>query len=118
METNGRPAFCGLICEECPALRATRADDTAGLQKCADDWSVPGHPLAADDCRCDGCRPSGRLYMHCALCRVRACALEKGVENCAHCSRYACEELKHLWRDIIGVDKPRLILDDVRREML
>ena len=106
MESNGRPAFCGIVCDECPALRATRGDDIAGLQKCA------------DDCRCDGCRPAGRLYKHCALCKVRACALAKGVENCAHCSRYACEELKHLWRDIIGVDKPRLVLDDVRREML
>jgi len=113
-----RPSFCGIVCEECPAFQATRANDAAGLQKCADEWGVPGHPLAAEDCRCDGCRPPGRLYKHCALCRVRACALARGVENCAHCSRYACLELMHLWQDIIGAEKPRLTLNDVRREML
>jgi hypothetical protein len=43
--------------------------------------------------------------------------LERGVATCAHCSNYACDGLKRLWR-LVGSDKPRKVLDDVRREML
>jgi hypothetical protein len=30
----------------------------------------------------------------CHLCPIRACALDKGVPNCAHCPAYACEQLE------------------------
>jgi hypothetical protein len=27
------------------------------------------------------------------MCEIRACAVAKKVENCAHCADYACEKL-------------------------
>ena len=46
---------------------------------------------------CDGCKTeSGRLFSGCSKCQVRKCARERGVENCAHCDEYPCEELEKL----------------------
>ena len=30
---------------------------------------------------------------HCSECGIRACGVEKGVENCAHCDEYGCDKL-------------------------
>jgi hypothetical protein len=112
------PAFCGIVCAGCPAYVATRANDENALAALAAQWGSADDVLTANDVRCDGCPPGGeRLYKHCAICPVRPCALEHGVATCAHCSLYACDRLKRLWR-MVGTDKPRHVLDDVRREML
>ena len=29
--------------------------------------------------------------------QIRACALERGVVNCAHCADYACDKLRAFW---------------------
>jgi hypothetical protein len=43
---------------------------------------------------CDGCRTEGgRLFSGCKTCLIRNCAKDKGLENCACCSEYACEQL-------------------------
>jgi len=88
-------AFCGLTCTECPALIATRAGDEEALAKVAEQWSAEfDAPLTADDCRCDGClSTTGPWMSHCAECGIRACAVEKGVETCAHCTDYGCDRL-------------------------
>jgi hypothetical protein len=37
----------------------------------------------------------GRLSGYCRyVCKVRPCALEKKVQNCAYCDDYACEKLE------------------------
>jgi hypothetical protein len=47
---------------------------------------------------CDGCRTeSGRLYSACKKCLIRECAGNKAIENCAHCSEYACAKLEKLF---------------------
>jgi hypothetical protein len=44
---------------------------------------------------CDGCTvKDGRLFSGCKKCRIRKCAREKGLKNCAYCSEYACEKLR------------------------
>ncbi len=43
---------------------------------------------------CDGCRTKGgRIFSGCKTCLIRSCAKDKGFENCACCSEYACEQL-------------------------
>ena len=43
---------------------------------------------------CDGCLgEGGRKCPYCDECAVRACALERGMANCAHCEQYACDTL-------------------------
>lgn len=43
---------------------------------------------------CDGCKSdSGRLFFACTNCKIKKCAMDKGIDNCAFCEEYACEEL-------------------------
>lgn len=94
-------AYCGLNCGECPAYVATQSGDPAALERVAAQWreafSMPD--LTADDVVCDGCLPcdGGRLSGYCTTCAIRACAVERGVANCAHCADYACEKLTGFW---------------------
>jgi hypothetical protein len=47
---------------------------------------------------CDGCTTKdGKLFSGCQKCQIRNCAREKGLENCAYCSEYACEKLSKLF---------------------
>ena len=89
-------AYCGLVCTECAAYIATQANDREQLEKVAAQWSVEFNATpTADDCMCDGClATTDRHIGHWDECKIRACAIEKGVRNCAHCTDYACDELK------------------------
>jgi len=53
---------------------------------------------AEDVTDCDGCKTEGgRLFSGCKQCDIRKCAIQKDVENCAHCDEYVCEKLKKLF---------------------
>jgi len=62
---------------------------------CDGSWSAEYEgEIAADDCWCNGClSEKGPWMSHCAECGIRACGVEKGVANCAHCSNYGCDKL-------------------------
>ena len=48
---------------------------------------------------CDGCHSdNGRLFPGCRNCSIRTCAMEKSLENCAHCDNYACDSLMELFQ--------------------
>ncbi|MBC8496785.1 MAG: DUF3795 domain-containing protein [Anaerolineales bacterium] len=90
-------AYCGLVCSECPAYIATQADDRAALEQVAAQWSeeynVPD--ITVEAVICDGCLGTdGHKCAHCSDCEIRACAMERGVVNCAHCDEYICEKLE------------------------
>lgn len=90
-------AYCGLVCSECPAFVATQAGDLAGLEKIAAQWreeyNAPG--ITVESVYCDGCLgEGGKKCAHCGDCEIRLCGMERGVENCAFCSDYACAKLE------------------------
>ncbi|MCB2210345.1 DUF3795 domain-containing protein [bacterium] len=89
-------AFCGLDCAQCEAYQATQANDEEAKLGILKKWRVafdaPDMPLAA--ITCDGCS-SDRLGGYCADCPVRACAVAKELENCAHCDDFeTCEKVQ------------------------
>ena len=89
-------AYCGLVCTECPAYAATQAGDMEALKRVAAQWSEEYNAsFTAEDCLCDGCTSgSERLSSYCRSgCEVRACAMARGVVNCAHCDDYGCEKI-------------------------
>jgi hypothetical protein len=91
-------AFCGILCSDCPAFKATLAGDEEALAKQAAEWSSDEYPLEAGDLLCDGCiYEDKRTAKFCLDCDVRQCALERGVENCAHCDEFPCEKLEKPW---------------------
>ena len=93
-------SYCGLICQTCPIYLATRENDQTKKKKmrvgiaeqCAKLYGTEYKPEDIDDC--DGCRTeSGRLFSGCKTCLIRNCAKDRGLENCACCGEYACEQL-------------------------
>ena len=93
-------SYCGLICRTCHIYLATREDDQAKRKKmraeiaeqCNKLYGTKYGPEDVNDC--DGCRTEGgRLFSGCKTCLIRNCAKDKGLETCACCSEYACEQL-------------------------
>ena len=97
-------AYCGLTCHTCAIYLATREKDDEKRAKMRVEIADQIIKLYGQECKpedvtdCDGCRTeSGRLHSGCKKCLIRECAGKKGIENCAHCSEYACEKLEKLF---------------------
>ncbi len=87
-------AYCGLMCSECPAYKATVADDTSMREKTAEMWSRNyGSDIKPGDINCLGC-DSEVLFGHCNVCEIRACAKDKALENCGKCESFACGKVE------------------------
>jgi len=110
-------AYCGLVCTDCPAYIATQANDQAALEQVAAQWreeyDTPN--ITVESVICDGCLTSaGRHCSHCFECEIRACGVERGVVNCAHCADYACEKMGVFFGI---VPDARAVLDEIRRTL-
>ena len=84
-------AFCGLVCSECEGYKATQANDEAWKERVAAQWREEFHTENIDVAAvtCDGCLAfEGRLGGYCTKCEIRACGIERGVENCGTCADY------------------------------
>jgi predicted metal-binding transcription factor (methanogenesis marker protein 9) len=111
-------AYCGLICQTCPIYLATRqvnAEEQARMKieivrRCREHYGM--NIELADVIDCDGCRTEGgRLFSGCKKCHIRNCVRARGLENCAYCADYACEQLEaHFKKD--PTSRPRL--DQIR----
>jgi hypothetical protein len=93
-------SYCGLLCQSCPIYLATRETDLSKKQKliseiiraCKEHYGIEYKYEDINDC--DGCTSDiGRLFIGCKDCKIRTCAVQKGIENCAHCDDYPCDEL-------------------------
>jgi len=114
---GGIIAYCGLVCNKCPAFIATRKNDEAGKRKIAEAWSGQfGLEFKSKDINCDGCfSPSDRLSGFCLkICEVRPCARAKKVKNCAHCDQYACEKLETFFA---RAPEAKNTLDKIRKDI-
>ena len=111
-------AYCGLVCSDCPAYVATQSNDAAALERVAAQWreEFDSPDITADSILCDGCLGTngGRRIDYCATCQIRACALERGVVNCAYCADYACAKLEGFFAQAADA---RAVLDDIRRRL-
>lgn len=88
-------AYCGINCAECPAYKGTVTTDIAQLEKAA--GSFWDGAYSASEWVCLGCTPAsqGFLAKFCATCKIRTCAIAKGVPNCAACDGYESCKLLH-----------------------
>ena len=107
-------AYCGIVCDGCPSMVATLANDPEELEKVAkmarDQWGQPDATWLT--VQCTGCKGEGVLLTYCHACEVRVCASQKGVETCAHCELFkecaTVEALFELFPDC------RQVLDEIR----
>ena len=107
-----------MVCTDCEAYVATQANDLAALERMAararEQFSSPD--ITIESALCDGCLSnSERLCGYCFECQVRACGMERGVVNCAHCDDYACEKLEGFFG---MAPNARVTLDGIRAGML
>lgn len=109
-------AYCGLNCAECPAYIATQENNDNKRKRVAEEWQKAFNPnIKPEDINCDGCTiQSNRLFAHCLECKVRLCAIAKGVKNCAHCSDYACDNLQEYFK---MAPKMKENLDSIRKTL-
>jgi len=92
-------AFCGLVCTECPAFRATLQDDDQLRADTAAQWSQQFKAdIKPGDINCRGClSDQGEKFSYCRVCAIRACGQERAVTNCAYCDDYGCDKLTGFW---------------------
>ncbi|MBI5543894.1 MAG: DUF3795 domain-containing protein [Deltaproteobacteria bacterium] len=91
-------ACCGLVCTDCPAYKATQANDVALAQATARQWSEQFHvEVKVEHVWCDGCVVEGKKCAHCGKCEIRACAIKRKVATCAACGEFdTCSTLSSL----------------------
>jgi hypothetical protein len=71
--------------------------------------------IKAQDINCDGCRSKeSRHIEYCNICEIRSCAIEKKIENCAHCEKYICEKLNNFFAIAPHV---REALEEIRKSL-
>jgi len=116
---NGKLSYCGLVCEGCPILWATREEDPDKQKMIRVEIArmlkeeFGQEEKLEDMADCDGCKGGGRLFSGCKDCEVRNCAIERGVETCGHCNDYPCEKLRN-----IQSDEEKFRLDYIRNMLL
>ena len=90
-------AYCGIVCTDCDAYKATQSGDDAALEKVAESWREQFDPsITAESIKCDGCLATTEtLCSHCSICPMRVCAMQRGETNCAYCAEFeGCEKLE------------------------
>jgi hypothetical protein len=94
--------YCGIDCDTCPALIATRTDDSALRAKTAAAWSASyGHNFKPEDINCNGCvSTAGPHIGYCSMCEIRKCGLSRQLQNCASCADYGCATLAGFHKNV------------------
>ena len=102
MEDN--VSYCGLVCETCAIYLATREQNPKKKHELRVDIAQQIKERYGQECKpedvndCDGCKTeNGSLFSGCHSCQIRKCTQKKDIENCAHCSEYACDKLQEFF---------------------
>ncbi len=95
-------AYCGLVCTECPAYKATQEDDNSARAKVAEAWSKQfKHNFKTEDINCNGCLAVGEIqFSYCSMCNIRKCGVDRKVLNCAYCLEYPCDKLSNFLSEV------------------
>jgi hypothetical protein len=89
--------ICGDDCLYCPRYVATQNGDAKALEEVKELWVRLGlrdPAFPSTDMACLGCGPENK----CAYSDIRACAQEKGTENCGLCQSYPCGLLNAVFK--------------------
>lgn len=83
--------YCGINCDNCRAYKGTVSGDWSLLEAAAKSFGGE-----AKDWVCLGCLPADQQFIakSCGECKIRNCAIGKGLQSCAACDDYeGCEQL-------------------------
>jgi len=100
---------CGITCSDCEVFRATQKDDDDAraliLNRDKERFRESFHNLYGreyrlEDINCDGCpTKEGRVFWYIKNCKIRACAINRDHDICAHCCDYPCANLEKLHKE-------------------
>jgi hypothetical protein len=99
-------SYCGLVCSSCPIFLAAREPDATKkhemieeiIRACKQFYGVDYKN--GDINECDGCKANtGKLFFGCKDCKIRACAIQKEIQNCAYCNEYPCAKLEETFKN-------------------
>jgi hypothetical protein len=89
-------AYCGLNCLKCDGYIATQSGDELQIAEVAKKWSqLYSADIKPEHVVCHGCKSNEQRSFHCTnLCEIRKCAVSRGLDTCAECGDYSCENLE------------------------
>ena len=95
----GLLGYCGIYCGRCDIYVSCKTGDRAKQQEIAD-WLKEHHyaECSAEEICCSGCH--GPLDEHWSVgCKVRVCAVDRGVTTCVDCESYGdCDTLETFYK--------------------
>ena len=93
---------CGMDCGSCEALRATERNDIETLSKlaAAEEGRSGNSFILPSKMKCTGCTGPGAKSMACSDCRVRMCALDRGIPHCGFCEEFPCDLGDIIWEAV------------------
>lgn len=104
---NQMMAYCGIMCDECKAYKATMENDNELRKITAKQWSkINKTGYQPEQINCKGCRSQDR-FIYCESCEIRSCCIEKQLDHCGDCSSFPCNKVKTIADNVPGV-KERL----------
>ena len=89
---EGILTLCGYRCDLCQFYTKNIKSEKDKERVSQDFNRIFGYDIKPENVECVGCKNEGKHVA--ASCSVRSCALEKGIENCAHCSEFICNKLE------------------------
>jgi len=106
-------AYCGIFCSECAAHKATQSGDQSELERVAAAWREQFNPdITVAEIICEGCLTTeGPQCTYCSECPIRACAIDRGLQSCAHCPDYGCDTIEQF---LSHAPEMRKTLDEIR----
>lgn len=97
-ELKDRPRItrCGYRCDLCLAYKQN-IDGREDKQVISDGWfEYFGFRIPPEKISCDGCLTPDKEKPHLIEedCPIRACVIDKGIDNCSQCEEFGCEKFE------------------------
>jgi 5-methylcytosine-specific restriction endonuclease McrA len=109
-------SYCGYRCDQCPGYHGNIESDEDRKRVQADWVKYYDHKVEVEEVDCRGCKAGLRDGN--PNCKVRPCAIEKGVATCAECGDFACETIQKQMdaiKPIAEKHRDSMPVDDIRR---
>ncbi|MGE5403577.1 MAG: DUF3795 domain-containing protein [Candidatus Saccharibacteria bacterium] len=127
MSKNNFDSYCGIYCGACSIRFAYETGHRDPLschwteEQIKNHHQTVGSVLTESDSleqKCFGCK-SDTLFINCARCPIRACAIDKKVEHCNDCGEFPCKLLKmSLMNEAIAVHLPHIKMVPINLDII
>ncbi|MFP4000989.1 MAG: DUF3795 domain-containing protein [Thermoplasmata archaeon] len=96
LKDSPRITRCGYRCDLCLAYKQN-IDGREDKQVISDGWfEYFGFRIPPEKISCDGCLTPDKEKPHLIEedCPIRACVIDKGIDNCSQCEEFGCEKFE------------------------